>query len=211
MAKEIIIRDNYSLGKIKDVVAMADVLKQHIIKQELFTTIKGKNYSHVDGWQFAGMLTGLNVIIENTENLSNDKEIKWKATAYLYSNDKKIGSGEALCSNKEAIKKSFDEYAILSMAQTRAIGKAYRNKIGWIMKMAGMEATPAEEIKFTSKDEKMTKEVVYKMTIEKIETCDNKTELNQIKDKVAADKKLFTQKQVFDLLEKINAKLGNKK
>ena len=39
-----------------------------------------------------------------------------------------------------------DEYAILSMAQTRAIGKAFRNLIGWVIKMAGYESTPAEEM-----------------------------------------------------------------
>jgi hypothetical protein len=42
-------------------------------------------------------------------------------------------------------KKSFDEYAILSMAQTRCLGKAYRNLFGWVMRMTGNEATPAEE------------------------------------------------------------------
>jgi hypothetical protein len=42
--------------------------------------------------------------------------------------------------------KGFDEYAILSMAQTRAIGKTYRNVIGFVMKTAGYEARPAEEM-----------------------------------------------------------------
>ena len=35
---------------------------------------------------------------------------------------------------------------MMSMAQTRALGKAYRMALGWIMKMAGYEATPAEEM-----------------------------------------------------------------
>jgi hypothetical protein len=34
------------------------------------------------------------------------------------------------------------------MAQTRAIGKAYRNLLAWLMKAAGFEATPAEEMDF---------------------------------------------------------------
>ena len=33
------------------------------------------------------------------------------------------------------------------MAQTRAIGKAYRNIIGWVIKLSGYEPTPAEEVK----------------------------------------------------------------
>jgi len=32
------------------------------------------------------------------------------------------------------------------MAQTRAIGKAYRNVIGWVIKLAGYEGTPSEEM-----------------------------------------------------------------
>ncbi len=38
------------------------------------------------------------------------------------------------------------------MAQTRAVGKAYRNILAWLMKAAGFEATPAEEMDFI-KDE----------------------------------------------------------
>src|SRR5688572_13498615 len=32
------------------------------------------------------------------------------------------------------------------MAQTRATGKAFRMSIGWIMKLAGYEPTPSEEV-----------------------------------------------------------------
>ncbi len=88
----------------------------------------------------------MNAIVDEPKNLSTDKEIKWSAAAKIYIGDKVVGIGYALCSNKEARKRSFDEYAILSMAQTRAIGKAYRNKIGWIMKLAGYESTPSEEM-----------------------------------------------------------------
>lgn len=137
---------NYSLDKPQEVVAMAVVLKNHIVKQNLYTNIKGKNYAHVDAWQFAGFLTGLNAVVDSVNDLSNDKEIKWQATVKVYSGDKLVSTGFAVCSNKEAIKKSFDEYAVLSMAQTRAIGKAYRNKLGWVMKLTGYESTPAEEM-----------------------------------------------------------------
>jgi hypothetical protein len=57
-----------------------------------------------------------------------------------------VGRGFATCSNKEHTKKSFADYAICSMAQTRAVGKAYRLALGWLMKAAGYEATPAEEM-----------------------------------------------------------------
>ena len=52
----------------------------------------------------------------------------------------------AICTNKEHGKTNFDEYAVASMAQTRAVGKAFRMKIGWLLKVAGYETTPAEEM-----------------------------------------------------------------
>jgi len=146
----------YSIDNIQDTIKMAKTLKKHIIDNNLYVSIKGKNYVLIDGWQFAGGLLGLRPYVYKENDLSSDKEIKWKVDVKLFNfkNDKVIGRGVAICSSKETTKKSFDEFAILSMAQTRAIGKAYRNLIGWVMKTAGYEATPAEEMKkVDAKDE----------------------------------------------------------
>lgn len=138
----------YMMDKPRQVAQMALVLKTHVVKNNLYTNIVGKNYAHVEGWQFAGGLLGLYPRVARVENLSTKDEIKWKADVEII--DKKtglvVGNGFALCSNKENKKKSFDEYAILSMAQTRAIGKSFRNLLGWVMKMAGYEGTPSEEM-----------------------------------------------------------------
>lgn len=149
MKKELAVKENYNLEKIKDMTAMATVLKKHVVENKLYTNIRGKNYAHVEGWQFAGGLMGLYPRVTAIHNLSNDKEVKWQANVEIVSlkDGKSITNGFALCSNKEAIKKNFDEYAILSMAQTRAIGKGYRNLIGWVMKLAGYEGTPSEEMR----------------------------------------------------------------
>lgn len=154
MTKEIIIvKDKsrelkqYSIDKPAEMVKMATVLKGHIVKHGLYTNIANKNYVQVEGWQFAGFLLGIYPKIEEVINLSTGQEKKWQASVVLYKNDKEVGRGVAICSSGEAKKKSFDEYAILSMAQTRALGKAYRNMIGWVMKLAGYEGTPSEEMK----------------------------------------------------------------
>lgn len=60
--------------------------------------------------------------------------------------DEILGTGSAICTNLEEAKIEFAEYAVQSMAQTRAIGKAYRNTIGFVMKSAGYEPTPLEEM-----------------------------------------------------------------
>lgn len=149
--KEIAIKTSglkqYSIDKPAEMVAMATVLKGHIVKHGLYTNISNKNYVMVEGWEFAGFLLGIYPRVEGVENMSSGQEMKWRANVNLYKNDKVVSSGIAVCSNKENKKKTFDEYAILSMAQTRAIGKAYRNLIGWVMKLAGYEGTPSEEMK----------------------------------------------------------------
>ncbi len=146
MSKEITLK-SYEAGKPQDMSNMAIVLKSHVVKHKLYTEIVGKNYVHVDGWAFAGGLMGLFPKVTKVENLSSGNEIKWKADVEIINNKGEVlGSGFAICSNKENKKKSFDEYAILSMAQTRAIGKAYRNLVGWVMKLAGYESTPKEEM-----------------------------------------------------------------
>lgn len=146
--KELTIKGKYDIEAPSQMVAMAKVLKTHIVEQKLYTPIANKNYVFVEGWQFAGGLMGLYPKVVKVENLSTDKEKKWKADVELIEikSGKVVGFGSAICSNFENKKRAFDEYAILSMVQTRAIGKAYRNLVGWVMKLAGYEATPSEEM-----------------------------------------------------------------
>ena len=68
-----------------------------------------------------------------------------------------VGFGLGMCSNMEDAKVEFEEYAVASMAQTRTIGKAYRNLIGFIMKGAGIEGTPAEEMEGVKDDDPIVK------------------------------------------------------
>lgn len=58
----------------------------------------------------------------------------------------RVSRGTGLCSNLEILKSGFEEYSVNSMAQTRSIGKAYRNLLGYVMNAAGFEPTPAEEM-----------------------------------------------------------------
>jgi len=165
--KAVVKKDNFDVAKQDQAVVMSKVLRDHIVQQSLFTNIKGKNFAHVDGWQFAGALMNTYPVVTRVKELSAEgDEVKWLAHCEIreYKTDKKVGFGSAVCSNKERNKKGFEEYAILSMAQTRAIGKAYRNRVGWIMKLAGYESTPAEEMVKTGKTTKKTKKTQQKAT-----------------------------------------------
>ncbi|MCK4609451.1 MAG: hypothetical protein KAT71_08210 [Gammaproteobacteria bacterium] len=140
----------YNLEQPSQMVKMAGVLKKHIVENKLYENIKGNNYVLVEGWQFAGGLLGLTAKVINIESVGDPlkKEYKYKAEVELVhsKSGNVVGYGFALCSNSERMKSSFDEYAIASMAQTRAVGKAYRLLLGWVMKLAGYEGTPAEEM-----------------------------------------------------------------
>ena len=139
--------EQVSLANPKDVLNFANTLKGMIVDSKLYTNIQGKNYVNVEGWQIAGAFTGLFPVVEVVENLSSGNDYKYRAEVSLRDKDgNKVGYGVATCSNKEPGKNRFEEYAIASMAQTRAVGKAFRLRIGWLLKVAGYETTPTEEM-----------------------------------------------------------------
>ena len=142
--------EGYDIANPSQVIQLASVLTKVIKDKKLYTNIRGKAYVNVEGWQFAGGQLGIIPIIEDVVDLSNRENgvLKYQATVKLvnFKNQQTMGKGIAICSNEESMKRKFDEYAICSMAQTRAVGKAYRLLIGWLMKSAGYEATPLEEM-----------------------------------------------------------------
>jgi hypothetical protein len=136
------------LDSRQELAEFANDLKKFIVEQQLYTPIQGKNYVNVEGWQFAGSATGVLPVVKQLKDKSTDKEIRYQAKVELIriSDGLVLGCGIAVCSSSESKRKGADEYVIASMAQTRAIGKAYRNTLGFLMKMAGYEATPSEEM-----------------------------------------------------------------
>jgi hypothetical protein len=152
-------------------LSLSNELKRFVKDAHLVSNIKGKDYCNVEAWQMAGASLGLFPIITSVQDLSSEKEIKYMATCEVrsYQDNKLVSVGIAICSNKEGSKKFFDEYAILSMAQTRAVGKAFRNQLAWLMKAAGFEATPAEEMDFVHDEPKKTSKPVQTVVAEIIE------------------------------------------
>lgn len=142
-----------SLESPKTMLSFAVQLKTFIVKQKLYTNIQGKNYVNVEGWQFAGGNMGIFPVVESCDRLDRDGEVIYRTSVALYSKDRIISRGFAVCSDQEANMKKrasrggkIDEYVIASMSQTRAEGKAYRLILGWLMKAAGYEGTPTEEV-----------------------------------------------------------------
>jgi hypothetical protein len=57
-----------------------------------------------------------------------------------------VGAAEATCKRTETKWASADDYAIASMAQTRATSKSLGSVLRWIVTLAGYSGTPAEEM-----------------------------------------------------------------
>jgi hypothetical protein len=197
-----------------------------LIKEKgLSSNIQGKQFVNVEGWQFAGASLGLMPIITETTDLTRrgtepgQVEIKYMAKCEVrnINTGQLVATGVAICSNFEHSKKRFDEYAILSMAQTRAIGKAYRNLLAWLMKAAGFEATPAEEMDFAPAEApKKPSQTVQEVVAEIVE--EEEIDIDAIKAEIANCTKLkqltdlyFGYKQLFDSNEMLKRLLSMKK
>lgn len=57
-----------------------------------------------------------------------------------------VGKAEAMVSRSEGTWSRREDFALRSMAETRAESRAYRRAIGWIVHLAGYSPTPAEEM-----------------------------------------------------------------
>lgn len=209
---------SYELINKDSMLQLSNELSKLIKEKGLSSNIQGKQFVNVEGWQFAGASLGLMPIITDTKDLSNENTIKYMATCEVrnINTGNVVATGIALCSNSEKTKRYFDEYAILSMAQTRAIGKAYRNLLAWLMKAAGFEATPAEEMDFAVEEPKKPSKPVQEVVAEIIE--EEEIDRNSLMMKVAGCTKVkqltdiyYTYKQTFDADADLMALLKVKK
>lgn len=114
-----------------------------------------KEYVMVEGWEVLGTFLGIvpvTTIIAEIKN-KHDVVVGYRARATLYQNplienDEIVGGTVIARAEAEADRSGNqkEKFSMASMAQTRALGKAYRMGLSWIMKMAGFEPTFAEDM-----------------------------------------------------------------
>lgn len=105
--------------------------------------LNNKRYLYFEHWQTIGRFFGYTVGIEWTKKL----ETGYEARALLYDQVGRIvGGAEASCLKDENNWKQKPDFQLRSMAQTRAMAKALRSNFGSVAVLAGLEATPAEEM-----------------------------------------------------------------
>lgn len=119
--------------------ALADILK----KRKLVKKLGSNEYVLLEGWTLLGSMLGVFAHVEWTRPVVDG----WEARGVVRTlAGAAVGSAEAMCTSREPKWAHQEDYAIRSMAQTRALAKALRMPLGFIVELAGYAATPAEEM-----------------------------------------------------------------
>lgn len=151
---------NEETGEIVALPEKMDVETAHAISLQLKdyidnsdnkpANIQGKEHLLFEHWQFLATATGLTVRTEWTRPIEMRSGCGFEARAEVINEQTGVvvGAAESMCmdNEKRGPWKSADLYAIRSMAQTRASAKALRQKLAWIVVMAGYEPVPLEDM-----------------------------------------------------------------
>jgi hypothetical protein len=129
---------------------VADALATMIRQQKLSIRIRGRDYVLVEGWTALGSLLGVFPVTEWTRPVEDGWEARVSARTRA---GEIVGAAESMCTRKETKWEDRDEYAIRSMAATRATAKALRQPLGFVMALAGFDPTPLDEIDNTDTPE----------------------------------------------------------
>lgn len=135
-----------SAGIITKAREVANALAPIVDTLKLFNMISGRKHVRAEGWTTMIAMLGVFPQTEYARKTA-DSPLTYEARILLKTMDGKVvGAGEAICSAAERNWAGRDEYAIKSMAQTRAVGKACRLSFSWIMALAGYDPLPLEEV-----------------------------------------------------------------
>lgn len=145
---------------------VADLLRQLINDRKLASNIGGREYVTVEGWNALGAMLGVTpreVSVREIDGGDYEAEVE----LIRLGDGAVIGRASAIVGSDEKTWASRPRYARRSMAVTRATGKAFRLALSWIVKLAGFEVTPAEEMPEES-------EPVRRMPVKGLDTDDKR-------------------------------------
>lgn len=147
---------------VQRATVLANALAKIIIKQKLFVDIKGKRFVTAAGWTTMGAMVGVVPIELYCNALPDGKGYKAKVKLVRLNDGMQVGGASAICYTTEKGWDPDDEYATHSKAITRATGKAFRLSYAWIMKLAGFQETPADELFEVEGSKEAAEEVAHK-------------------------------------------------
>jgi hypothetical protein len=114
-------------------------------KPTLYVIIQNRKYVKVEGWTTLGAMMGVVPVEEYCDPLPDNSGYKAKVKLIRMVDQAQVGGASAICKMKETGWNK-EEAPTHSKAITRATGKAFRLSFAWVMKLAGFEPTPAEEL-----------------------------------------------------------------
>ena len=137
----------------KEVMLYAQAAAREIVdvarSASLLVNVGGREYPTADCMTLIGNMTGHSVRVEWCRPVTEEWGVGkgWEARAVVLNREgREVAGAESMCLRSERAWAKRDEFAVRSMAQTRASGKALRLALGYIVTLAGWEALPAEEI-----------------------------------------------------------------
>jgi hypothetical protein len=127
---------------VRQASAVARALAPVIEDRGLYTDINGRRHVRVEGWTLLGSMLGVFPVCVWSRPIENGWEARVEARTL---GGALVGAAEASCTRDEPNWRDKPDYALRSMAQTRSTSKALRLPLGFVVALAGYEATPAEE------------------------------------------------------------------
>jgi hypothetical protein len=146
---------------LRQAYAIAIPLAKMIEGSKLSVNIGGRKFVKVEGWTAAGSMLGVFPVVVSTARISFDGPPQYTAEGEIIPQiitgweaaveartlaGAKVGRAESQCDRSEKTWHGRDEFALRAMAQTRATSRAMRGPLGFIMALAGYEATAYEEM-----------------------------------------------------------------
>jgi hypothetical protein len=151
---------------VQRAAVVATALADLVHKQNLVVRIGQSEHVRVEGWTLLGSMLGVFPIVTWTRPILKEHDTPptpttegWEARVEARTrNGEIVGAAEAECMRSEDAwgwtptnkygkpLPPRDDYALRSMAQTRAVSKALRLPLGFVMQLAGFNPTPAEEM-----------------------------------------------------------------
>ena len=128
---------------------VAKALKGFLDRKADKVVFKGKRYPQAEDWQFVAAFFGHTARVRSTEELlgENDLVDGYIAVAEVVdASGRIVSAAEAACTRDEDNWTRKPDFQLRSMAQTRACAKSLRNVFAWVMILAGLSPTPAEEM-----------------------------------------------------------------
>jgi hypothetical protein len=156
--------------------ALVDVIRD----RGLVVKIHGREHLTAEAWTTLGGMLGVVPVVEWTRQLEDGTG--WEARVEARTLDGRIvGAAESMCTRAEPTWRKREEFALRSMAQTRAIGRALRAPLGQIVRLAGYDPAGAEEL--PAEDAVVTAE---KIPAEGRPTNEQMTHISQLLTQLAA-------------------------